>query len=133
MRYTATTALTAIKAEVNWQTEPTLDTEQLLHCLTYAAVADASGRYPDEDDYEPTYTSLSMNAAYARAYRLKASKLSEAADMTDAAGNSKSPQLRREFLVGMAKDYEAKAVSVANMRTNPYTGRNSILDRVIVN
>lgn len=133
IRYTAAEALQDVRIQVAAEVEPILSDVELTHCLAAAAVADEGGLYPGEDDYTPTYSKLSLNAAYARACRLKAMKLGEAADYSDNNGNSHRPQDRRQFFIDQAKDYEAKAVSIATVRTNRYASGLTDIDRVIVN
>lgn len=133
MRFTATAAKDNVRIAIAADKEPKLTDAEIVHCLSYAAVVDESGLYPSDDDYTPTYSTLSLNLAYARACRLKAMKLGEAADYSDQGGNNHRPQDRRQFFLDMARDYEAKASSVANVRVNRYADPYSDLDIVIVN
>jgi hypothetical protein len=133
MRFDAAAALQSVKIQISADVEPILSDDQVRHCLTFAAVADSSGLYPDEEDYTPTYSTMSLNLAYGRACRLKAMKLGEAADYSDANGNSHRPQDRRQFFLDMARDYESKAVSIAQTRTNRYAEPFGVLDTVIAN
>lgn len=103
-----TAAELAVKAEVSWQDEPVLSESDIAHCLSYAAVPDIAGLYPDEDDYTETYTRNTLNAAYATAMRMKANKLGAAKDVTTVAGDSQSPDLRRRFFLDQANDYESR-------------------------
>ena len=103
-----TAAELAVKAETDWLGEPPLSESDIAHCLSYAAVPDIAGLYPDEDDYIETYTRNTLNAAYATAMRMKANKLGAAKDVTTVAGDSQSPELRRRFFLDQANDYESR-------------------------
>ena len=103
-----TAAELAVKAETDWLGEPPLSESDIAHCLSFAAVPDITGIYPDEDDYIETYTRNTLNAAYATAMRMKANKLGAAKDVTTVAGDSQSPDLRRRYFLDAAKDYESR-------------------------
>lgn len=100
-------AMLQLKGMVAWTTEPTLSEDDLTALLTRAAVADSAGLAPRDDDWEPTYSPVMLNASAAEGWRWKAGRLT--ADKNGSKGeNSFDPKAQRDDMMALAKDYQSR-------------------------
>ncbi len=118
-------ALDRLRGMVAAQTDPALTSSELDSLLTHAAVVDAVGRQPDDESWEPTYSPVMLNASAAEGWRWKAGKLTADKTLSDAQGNSWSPEQRRRDMLEIAMDYQRR---VRGSRQTP--SRGSASDRV---
>jgi hypothetical protein len=116
----ASTARIRLEAMTAWESEPTLDTDELDALVEMARRADSDGFAPSDEDWTPTYD---LASAAAEGWRWKAAKAASKFDVsTD--GQSVSRSQVKRHCDEMAMTYQRKVVQqvpVYGTLTTPYT------------